>query len=55
MALHYNLKECNLKDVPDNIVTEMIYLTMVIQMCIRDSLITMNPKHLNQYLLIWIY
>ena len=31
MALHYNLKECNLKDVPDNIVTEMIYLTMVIE------------------------
>ena len=31
MALHYNLKECNLEGVPDNIVTEMIYLTMVIE------------------------
>jgi len=31
MALHYNLKECNLKGVPDNIVTEMIYCTMVIE------------------------
>ena len=31
MALHYNLKECNLEGVPDNIVTEMIYVTMVIE------------------------
>ena len=31
MALHYNLKECNLEGVPDNIVTEMIYCTMVIE------------------------
>ena len=31
MALHYNLKECSLDGVPDHIITEMIYCTMVIE------------------------
>ena len=31
MALHYNYKECNLDGVPDHVITEMIYCTMVIE------------------------
>jgi len=31
MALHYNYKDCNLDGVPDHIITEMIYATMVIE------------------------
>ena len=31
MALHYNYKECNLDGVSDQIITEMIYCTMVIE------------------------
>ena len=31
MALHYNYKECNLDGVSNQIITEMIYCTMVIE------------------------
>ena len=31
MALHYNYKECNLDGVSDQVITEMIYCTMVIE------------------------
>ena len=31
MALHYNYKECNLDGVSDDVITEMIYVTMVIE------------------------
>ena len=31
MALHYNYKECNLDGVSNQIITEMIYVTMVIE------------------------
>ena len=31
MALHYNYKECDLDGVSDHVITEMIYVTMVIE------------------------
>ena len=43
MALHYNLKECNLEGVPDNIVTEMIYEDLMSNKDVR----AMSPKDLN--------
>ena len=30
MALHYDYRECNLKDIPDDIIETMIHVTMII-------------------------